>query len=96
MKDCPSGKLIREGSPQIKETFEQFIQGGTLKTPIDEQIVYNQLDNSEEAIWSLLPLGDIESMNGYMNRVALHTFSFFDTGKISQTVSQNAFITVLY
>ena len=25
--------------------------------------------------------GDIKSMNGYMNRVALQTFSYFDTGK---------------
>ena len=25
--------------------------------------------------------GDIDAMNGYMNRVALNTFSYFDTGK---------------
>jgi hypothetical protein len=48
------GKLIREGSSDIKQTFENLLQGGTLQSVIDEQIVYNQLDGSEEAIWSLL------------------------------------------
>lgn len=28
-----------------------------------------------------LLVGDLEAMNGYMNRVALNTFSYFDTGK---------------
>lgn len=135
------GKLIREGGRRTKEKFEALLKGETLQTPIDEQIVYNQLDHSEEAIWSLLLasgylkvlsmeraelyndgrrpkyeltltnyevkcmfldmvhgwfagaeedyndfikallLGDIKAMNGYMNRVALQTFSYFDTGK---------------
>ena len=48
------GKLLREGSRRLKTDFETLIQGGTLKTQIDEQIVYNQLDTSEKAIWSLL------------------------------------------
>lgn len=135
------GKLIREGSRQIKILFEGLLRGEHLKCPIDEQIVYNQLDNSENAIWSLLLasgylkvldyedegkfedgreplyelaltnyevermfrtmvrswfkpveadyndfvkallLGDVDAMNVYMNRVALQTFSYFDTGK---------------
>lgn len=135
------GKLIREGSRQIKILFEGLLRGENLKCPIDEQIVYNQLDNSENAIWSLLLasgylkvldyedegkfedgreplyelaltnyevermfrtmvrswfkpveadyndfvkallLGDVDAMNVYMNRVALQTFSYFDTGK---------------
>jgi hypothetical protein len=48
------GKLIREGNIAIKEQFEILMQGGTLEKAIDEQIVYNQLDDNEEAIWSLL------------------------------------------
>ena len=108
---------------------------------MDEQIVYNQLNGSEEAVWSLLLasgylkvlsyerleqldpgaeqmyeleltnyevmrmfqgmvrswfsvagadyndfikamlLDDVDAMNEYMNRVALSTFSYFDTGK---------------
>ncbi len=49
-----AGKLIREGNRRIKESFETLIQGGTIVTEMDEQIVYNQLDDNEEAIWSLL------------------------------------------
>ena len=135
------GKLIREGSSRVKESFERLLSGETIKTPIDEQIVYNQLDGNEDAIWSLLLAsgylkvvsyddlgeleygveqmyeltltnhevrlmfegmvrgwfknvkgdyndfvqalltGDIKAMNVYMNRVALNTFSYFDTGK---------------
>ncbi|MCI9142864.1 MAG: AAA family ATPase, partial [Lachnospiraceae bacterium] len=48
------GKLIREGSRAVKEKFEILMQGGTIQSPIDEQIVYNQLKGNEGAIWSLL------------------------------------------
>ena len=135
------GKLIREGDRRIKEKFEILLQGGVICTPVEEQIVYNQLNGNEEAIWSLLLasgyvkalsyenldlldfgeeqmyeltltnyevrrmfegmvrswfsaakadyndfikamlFGDIRAMNAYMNRVALSTFSYFDTGK---------------
>ncbi|MCR2046725.1 ATP-binding protein [Acetatifactor muris] len=135
-----AGKLIREGSRAVKEKFEILIQGGTIQSPIDEQIVYNQLKGNEEAVWSLLLASgylkvlsyedyseipedaqpvyeltltnlevrrmfqsmirewfreaepdyndfikallqdDLDAMNEYMNRVALRTFSYFDTG----------------
>ena len=48
------GKLLREGSRRIKTTFEVLLQGKTIRCPVDEQIVYNQLDDNETAIWSLL------------------------------------------
>lgn len=48
------GKLIREGSRDVKESFERLMKGEHLLVPIDEQIVYNQLDGNEYAIWSLL------------------------------------------
>ncbi|HBA50258.1 MAG TPA: hypothetical protein DCZ91_21190 [Lachnospiraceae bacterium] len=48
------GKLIREGSRTVKEKFEVLLKGGTLQSPIDEQIVYNQLKGNESAVWSLL------------------------------------------
>lgn len=48
------GKLVREGNKDIKQAFEDLIKGGSIRTKIDEQIVYNQLDDNEEAIWSLL------------------------------------------
>ena len=134
-------KLIREGSVRIKKQFEGLLNGDIITTPIDEQIVYNQLNGNEKAIWSLLLASgylkvlsyeeedkiedgaevkyelsltnyevkrmfvgmvrgwftgaesdyndfisamlqnDIRAMNEYMNRVALQTFSFFDTGR---------------
>ena len=48
------GKLIREGNGAMKKQFEELLQGNHLRVPIDEQIVYNQLDDNEEAVWSLL------------------------------------------
>ena len=48
------GKLIREGNGAIKVQFEELLQGKNLRVPVDEQIVYNQLDDNENAIWSLL------------------------------------------
>ena len=48
------GKLIREGSGEIKETFESLLAGETITVTLDEQIVYNQLNRREGAIWSLL------------------------------------------
>ena len=47
-------KLIREGTKDIKLSFENLMCGEHLLTSIDEQIVYNALDASEAAIWSLL------------------------------------------
>ena len=48
------GKLIREGNRSIKTTFEELLKGETIRCPIDEEIVYNQLDDNSAAIWSLL------------------------------------------
>ena len=48
------GKLIREGSKRTKATFEALMRGEHIYQSIDEQIVYNQLDEAESAIWSLL------------------------------------------
>ena len=133
------GKLVRESGKRVKMDFEALLKGETIRCPIDEQIVYNQLDKNEKAIWSLLLasgylkvtkmeekkvpgrpvlydlkltnaevedmfynmvhgwfdeasetyndfvkallMGDKKAMNVYMNRVALQTFSYFDTGK---------------
>lgn len=48
------GKLIREGKRGIKQSFEGLLRGEHLVTPIDEQIVYNQLNGNMTAVWSLL------------------------------------------
>lgn len=131
------GKLIQEGSSAVKETMEDLLKGRKLCTTIDEQIVFDQLEYSESAVWSLLLAsgylkvenyrfneelgigeyelsltnkevritfekmirdwfgrsvkeyngfikallkGNTKEMNAYMNRIALTTFSYFDTG----------------
>ncbi len=131
-------KLIREGSADIKISMENLLKGGHLYREIDEQIIFDQLDADENAIWSLFLAGgylkaescefnedtgadlyelaltnkevqimfrkmirkwftrsgtvyngfirallqdDVKSMNAYMNRVALATFSYFDSGR---------------
>ena len=132
--------LVKTGSSYIKTMMEMLLKGETIAVPIDEQIVFSELDYSEDAVWSLmlasgylkvissdaltgdrtkavmyklaltnfeiklmfenmvlrwfspakmetnefikaLIVGDIESMNEYMNEVVLNTFSSFDTGK---------------
>ena len=49
-----AGTLIREGSPELKMVMEKLLQGETLHTALDEQIVFSQLDQGDEAVWSLL------------------------------------------
>ena len=134
-------KLVRRGSKELKTSLQYLLQGETITAELDEQIVYDQLYNDEQAVWSLLLasgylkvknlnthmtdfgdwkqeyqlaltnfevrlmfrnmvrkwfsgsvsvyndfikallIGDIKAMNIYMNRVAMTTFSYFDTGK---------------
>ena len=47
------GKLIQEGSSSVKEVMEDLLNGGKLRTEIDEQMIFAQLDHNENAIWSL-------------------------------------------
>ena len=49
-----AGKLIREGDKGIKTSFENLMQGKSMRAEIDEQIVYSQLDSDGQAVWSLL------------------------------------------
>lgn len=133
------GHLIQRGNSAIKEGMEDLLSGKELVTEIDEQIVFDQLDDNMTAIWSLLLSSgylkinqapkdaaasnqnyhlsltnhevdvmfrrmidgwfkkytpnynafvkalladDVRAMNHYINRIALETFSFFDTGKV--------------
>ena len=46
-------KLIREGSAEIKISMENLLKGEHLYKEIDEQIIFDQLDADENAIWSL-------------------------------------------
>ena len=130
--------LIKKSVPEIKELMELLLKRGSIEVTFDDQIVFNQLDKSKNAIWSLLVASgylkiddieykglllkpwyhisitnletvsmfanmfagwfenpdaryndfiksllnnDLKGMNYYMNKVALATFSYFDTGK---------------
>lgn len=46
--------LIRRGSADIKKKMELLMQGDSFEVELDEQIVFDQLDHDENAIWSLL------------------------------------------
>lgn len=46
--------LIQTGKIELKETMEVLIEGGSFKAMIDEQIVFNQLADNTNAVWSLL------------------------------------------
>ncbi len=46
-------QLIREGSADIKISMENLLKGEHLYKEIDEQIIFDQLDADENAIWSL-------------------------------------------
>lgn len=48
-----AGKLIREGSREVKVIMEDLLKGEKLCAQIDEQIVFDQLDQDVNAIWSL-------------------------------------------
>lgn len=47
-------KLLRHGNRKIKMDMEELLKGGILRTRIDEQIIFNQLDTQIDAVWSLL------------------------------------------
>ena len=50
-------RLLQAASAEIKELMEELLRGGDIVVNFDEQIVFNQLDTNESAIWSLLVAG---------------------------------------
>ncbi len=58
-------RLVREGGRDIKMAVEEFLRGRTLKTSMDEQIVFGQLDNRSDAVWSLLLAGGYLKVESY-------------------------------
>ena len=47
-------RLIQSASPSIKEQMEELLNEQEIVVNFDEQIVFNQLDKNENAIWSLM------------------------------------------
>ena len=62
------GKLLRTGKPEIKKLFEDLMKGEVIRVPVDEQIIFNQLDTNPAAVWSLL------LASGYLKVVHTTTF----------------------
>lgn len=46
--------LLQKGTPEIKIAAEDLLAGKEITTAIDEEIVFDQLESSNEAVWSLL------------------------------------------
>ena len=46
--------LMQTGVPGIKQTMEALLQGKNFEAELDEKIVFDQLDGSISAVWSLL------------------------------------------
>ena len=46
--------LVQKGSPYIKTMIENLISGEKINVIVDEQIVFSELDYSEDAVWSLM------------------------------------------
>ncbi len=46
--------LMQTGVPGIKQTMEELLQGKSFQAELDERIVFDQLDGSVNAVWSLL------------------------------------------
>ena len=49
-----AGKLVREGSPDLKMDMERLLRGETFSTTLDEQIVFKRLGQGDDGVWSLL------------------------------------------
>ncbi len=59
-----AGKLIKEGSKEIKSDFQILIEGGTITKKIDTEMVFSRLSSDEDAVWSLLV------SSGYMKPIS--------------------------
>ena len=66
--------LIQKGNPDIKQTMEDLLQGKSFEAEIDEKIVFDQLNGSANAVWSLL------LATGYLKVLALKTLDSDEEG----------------
>ena len=46
--------LVEKGSFRIREQFELLLQGKSIQKPLMENLIFPDLENDEEAVWSLL------------------------------------------
>ena len=62
-------KLVREGDVEIKKSFEELLKGGSVKSEIDEQLIFGEMDGNKKAVWSLL------YASGYLKAIAKEDIS---------------------
>ena len=67
-------KLLQEGNGDIKKQFECLLRGQHIRSVIDEQIVFDRLNGSEKAIWSLL------LSSGYLKVVSRESYQDVPVG----------------
>lgn len=46
--------LLQQANQEVKQKFEDLLQGKPLVTEIEEEIVFNRLEKKKDAIWSLM------------------------------------------
>ncbi len=71
------------------EDMEDLINGGTLHTRTDEQIVFNQLDHNEYAIWSLLLASGYLKVEKYTLKEGIEEYDLKLTNKEVRLMFQN-------
>ena len=73
-------KLLQEGNGDIKDTFATLLKGESIRCPIDEQIVYNQLDDDDEGIFSLLLASGYLKVISYdnLNEISLSQAAMYE------------------
>lgn len=47
-------QLLSNAKPEIKHQLEELLQGNIIEQPISENLVFLEIEKSEEALWSLL------------------------------------------
>ena len=67
-------QLIQKGNPDIKQTMEDLLQGKSFEAKIDEKIVFDQLNGSADAAWSLL------LATGYLKVLSMRTLDTDEEG----------------
>ena len=92
-------QLIQQGSSKTKVIMEELLEGKSIKTKLDEQIVFNQLDGSSEAIWSLLlasgylKVDYVDFANSEGNNIYELSLTNFEVKKMFEKMIDNWFKT---
>ena len=79
--------LIQSSSSELKKNMELLIKGEVIQVIIDEQILFNQLDEDEDAIWSLmlasgyLKVDDVQYQDEYGEELEEPIYSLSITNK---------------